>query len=118
MKTSRDPQSKKFVRLLNEMDNSVHNSPLDGFLTFDKVRKKDYSVCVALEVDISFSGKIFFSYLRGHNWYESQVQTEDAFSKIKFNRFLKQFLFEIVQSKVHLLSGKNLLVVIKKVSWT
>lgn len=118
MKTSRDPQSKKFVRLLNEMDNSVHNFSLDGFVTFDKVRKKDYSFCTALELDISFSGKIFFSYLRGRNWYDSQVKTEGSFSKIKFNRFLKQFLFEIVQTKVHLLSGKEMLIVIKKVSWT
>jgi len=118
MKTSRDPQSKKFVRLLNEMDNSVHYSPLDGVLMFDKVRKKDYSVCTAIEVDISFSGRIFFGYLRGHNWYDSQVQIEGTFSKIKFNRFLKQFLFDMVQNKVHLLSGKNVIVVIKKVSWT
>jgi len=118
MKTSRHPQSKKFVKLLNEMDNFVHNSSFDGVLTFDKVRKKDYTVCNTIEVDISFLGKIFFGYLQGHKWYDSQVQIEGTFSKIKFNRFFKRVLFDMVHNKVHLLSGKNVIVVIKNVSWT
>jgi hypothetical protein len=72
-----------------------------------------------LEVDVSFQGKIRArGTSKGLEWFSSKILTQNGFSKIKINRFIRKSIVDKIQNRLSYFGlSLNGYYEIKRINW-
>jgi len=72
-----------------------------------------------IEVDVTFQGLIRArGNLKGLEWFSSKILTQNGFSKIKINRFIRKSIVDKIQNRLSYFGlGLNGYYEIKRINW-